>query len=72
MKIVIVILGILVATAGGVIAYRALYVEPRTAVLITETQVKELPNYKKVVGGSLLLVSGAVSAFLAARRMSKL
>ena len=71
MKTIIVILGILIATVGGVIAYRALYVERRTAVLVTNTEVKELPNYKKVVGGSLLFVSGAVVAFLAARRMSK-
>ena len=70
MKTIILIVGILVATAGCVIAYRALYIEPRSSVLITDTQVKELPNYKKVIGGSLLLVSGAAVAFLAGRRLS--
>jgi hypothetical protein len=48
-----------------------LYVEPRTAVLITSRGVNEVPNYKKLVGGSLLFVSGAVVAFLAGRRISK-
>ena len=71
MKIVLIILGILFGTAGGVIAYRALYVEPRAAVLITNTEVKELPDYKKVVGGSLLLISGAAVAFFAARNLPK-
>jgi hypothetical protein len=65
------IVGILVATAGGVTTYRALYVEPRSAVVITETEVRELPNYKRVVGGALMLVCGAAVAILAARKMEK-
>ena len=71
MKIVLIILGILFGAAGGVIAYRALYVEPRSAVLITNSEVKELPDYKKVVGGSLLLISGAAVAFFAARKLPR-
>jgi hypothetical protein len=71
MKIVLIILGILFGTAGGVIAYRALYIEPRSAVLITNSEVKELPDYKKVVGGSLLLISGAAVAFFAARNLPR-
>lgn len=71
MKIVLIILGLLAGTAGGVIAYRALYIEPRPAVLITNSEVKELPDYKKVVGGSLLLISGAAVAFFAARKLPK-
>ena len=63
--------GILVATVGGVTLYRALYIEPRSAVVITETEIRELPNYKRVVGGALMLVCGAAVAFVAARRMEK-
>jgi hypothetical protein len=68
MKWIFVVLGILIATAGGVIAYRALFLEPTSTIVITETEVKELPNYTRVVGGTLLLLIGAAVAFLAARR----
>ena len=71
MRTFLLIVGILVATAGGVTTYRALYVEPRSAVVITETEVRELPNYKRVVGGALMLVCGAAVAILAARKMEK-
>ena len=71
MKTFILIVGILVATAGGVTTYRALYVEPRSAVVITENGVRELPNYKRVVGGALMLVCGAAVAFLAVRKFEK-
>lgn len=68
MKAFILIVGILVATAGGVTLYRALYVEPRTAVVISESGVREIPNYKRVVGGALLLVCGTAVALIAARK----
>ena len=71
MKAFLVIVGVLVATAGGVIAYRALFLEPTSTVLITETEIRELPNYTRVVGGALLLLIGAAVAFLAATRMKK-
>ncbi|HEX6729573.1 MAG TPA: hypothetical protein VF074_06170 [Pyrinomonadaceae bacterium] len=71
MKAFLVIVGILVATAGGVIGYRALFLEPTSTVLITETEIRELPNYTRVVGGALLLLIGAAIAFLAATRMKK-
>ena len=65
------IVGILVATAGGVITYRALYVEPKSAVIVTETDVRELPNYTRVIGGALLFVGGAAVALYAATRKVK-
>jgi len=65
------IVGILIATAGGVITYRALYVEPRSAVIVTETDVRELPNYTRVVGGALLFVSGTALALYSAVRKAK-
>ncbi len=68
MRIIGIILGILVAAIGGVVAYRALFLEPSSAVVITETEVRELPNTARVVGGIALLAIGATVAFFAARR----
>ena len=68
MKVLLLIVGILVATAGGVIAYRALYVEPKSTVVITETEIKQLPNQARVVGGALLFVGGSALALFAATR----
>lgn len=60
--------GIVVAAIGGVIAYRAWFLEPSAAVVITETEVRELPNTLRVAGGLALLIIGAAVAFFAARR----
>ena len=68
MKAVLIILGLLLATAGGVIAYRAWFIDPRTSVVISETGVREIPNYARFLGGLVLILIGAVAAFLAARR----
>ena len=65
------IVGILLATVGGVITYRALYVEPRSTVVITDTDIRELPNYTRVVGGALLFVGGTTLALFAAVRKVK-
>ncbi len=66
MKTILLIVGILAATAGGVITYRALYVEPKSVVVITETDVRELPNYTRVIGGALLFVGGSALALYSA------
>lgn len=71
MKVVLLIVGILVATAGGVITYRALYVEPKSAVVITDSEIRELPNYTRVIGGALLFVGGSALALYAAVRKVK-
>ena len=71
MKALLLIVGILVATAGGVITYRALYVEPKSAVVITENEIRELPNYTRVVGGALMFVGGTALALFAATRRIK-
>ena len=68
MRILVLILGLVIAAAGGVILYRALFLEPSTTVVITETDVREFPNTWRVAGGSVLLILGACLAFLAARR----
>ena len=56
------------AAVGGVIAYRALFLEPSAAVVITNTKIRELPNYTRVIGGIALLVAGAAIAFFTALR----
>ena len=68
MRALLLILGILIATAGGVITYRALYIEPKSTVVITENEIRELPNQARVVGGALLFVSGSALALFAAIR----
>ena len=70
MKYLLIILGIVLAAIGGVVAYRALFLEPSSAVVITNTDVREIPNTARVVGGLLLLVFGAGLAFFAGRRRS--
>jgi hypothetical protein len=67
-KIALVIAGILLATAGGVIFYRAAFIEPPAALVITNTDVREVPNTMRIIGGAALFVAGATIAFLAARR----
>ena len=71
MKTLLLCIGVLVATAGGVITYRALYVEPRSAVVITETGIRELPNQARVISGALLFVGGSALALFAATRKNR-
>lgn len=71
MKALLLILGIILAVIGGVITYRALYVEPRSAVVITNDEIRELPNYTRVVGGALLFVGGTALALFAVTRKPK-
>jgi hypothetical protein len=70
-KALLLILGVMLATAGGVITYRALYVEPKSAVIITNTDIRQLPNYTRVVSGGLLFVGGTALALYAAVRKMK-
>ena len=68
LRAVLVCFGIVVAAIGGTIAYRALFLEPHAAVLITNSEIRELPNYTRVVGGTVLLFAGAALAFFTAIR----
>jgi hypothetical protein len=68
MKSILLIIGIMLATAGGVVTYRALYVEPKSGVVITETGVRQIPDQARVVGGALLFVGGTALALFAALR----
>jgi len=68
LRIFVFIIGVLIAAAGGVMAYRALFLEPDTTIVITNTNVHQYPNTFRVVGGLLLLLIGAGVAFYGARR----
>lgn len=68
MRIIAIIFGIVIAAAGGVVAYRAYFLEPSAAIIITNTDVRELPNTFRVVGGIVLLIVGAAIAYTAALR----
>ena len=68
LRAIAIILGIVIAAVGGVIAYRAYFLEPATAVIISERGVRELPNTYRTIEGLVLLVLGGVMAFYAARR----
>jgi hypothetical protein len=69
MRALLIILGIVLAAAGGVIAYRAAFVASPAAVVVTSTgSVHEVQNVWKIVAGLALLVAGALLAFFAARR----
>ena len=68
LRIIVVIFGIVLAAVGGVVAYRAYFLEPSAAIVITNTDVRELPNTFRVVSGIALLIVGAVIAYTAALR----
>jgi hypothetical protein len=68
LRIVAVIFGIVLAAVGGVIAYRAYFLEPSVAVVVTNTDVRELPDTFRIVSGVALLIVGAAIAYTAAIR----
>jgi hypothetical protein len=68
LKYVLTIFGIIMAAIGGVIAYRAYFLEPKAAVIITSTDVREVPDYLRIIGGLVLLIVGAGIAYTAALR----
>jgi len=67
-RVFLLIFGIALAAAGGVLAYRSYFVEPSAAVVITDTTVREVPNMARVTGGLLLLLAGTALALFAALR----
>ncbi len=69
MRVFLIIFGIALAAAGGVLAYRSYFVEPSAAVVITDSAVREVPDVARVTVGLLLLAAGtAVALFAALRR----
>jgi hypothetical protein len=68
LRAIAIILGIVLAAIGGVIAYRAYFLEPTAAVIISERGVRELPDTYRTLEGIALLIFGTAMAFFAARR----
>ena len=68
---IIVACGIVLAAIGGVIAYRAIFLDPTAAYVISNEGVRELPNTFRIIEGIALLIVGAVVAFFAAVRRGK-
>ena len=67
-RIVALIIGLAIAAWGGVIGYRALFLEPATTVVITGESVREYPNMLRAGLGLVMLVGGAALAFFSSRR----
>ena len=69
LRVALFILGIIIAAAGGALAYHGWFVEPPKAELITNAgAVREVPNMLHVIGGIILLIFGAALAFFSLRR----
>ena len=68
MRLFLIVFGIALAAAGGVLAYRSYFVEPSAAVVITDAAVREVPHMARVAGGLLLLAAGTALALFAAVR----
>lgn len=68
MRLIAFIIGIVIATLGGVLLYRALYLDPRTTIVVTETAVREMPGTLRIASGALMLVGGASLAIYSAIR----
>ena len=68
MRVVVIVFGVILAAAGGALAYRSYFVDPRTTVVIADAAVRELPNLGRVGAGLLLLAAGAALALSAALR----
>ena len=68
LRIIAIVFGIVIAAVGGVVAYRAYFLEPSAAVIITNTDVREIPDTFRVVSGMVLLIVGAAVAYTAALR----
>lgn len=71
LRVIATILGIAIAAYGGVMLYRALFVEPPSAVVISAEGVRQLQSTSRVVGGLALLVFGSALAFTTALRRKR-
>lgn len=71
LRAIVTILGIVLAAIGGVIAYRAFFLEPATTVVVSNEGVRQLPDTFRVAGGLALLVIGAALALTTALRKPK-
>jgi hypothetical protein len=68
-RIIALIVGLAIAAWGGVIIYRAIFIEPGiTAVTESTGAVHQYPNLLRLASGIIMLICGACAAFFAARR----
>jgi hypothetical protein len=67
-RILLIIFGIVIAAVGGVLAYRAYFLAPPEAIVITDSEIREVPDYFRVVSGLILLLVGAAIAYTSAVR----
>ncbi|MCA1815891.1 MAG: hypothetical protein LC746_05680 [Acidobacteria bacterium] len=72
MRVPLIIAGVLLAAAGGALAYHALFVAPPSSFVVNSSSgsVREIHNFWRAAGGFALLVIGLAVAFLSARRRS--
>ena len=70
MRIALIIVGVVVAAAGGALAYHALFVAPPSSFVVNSSSgsVREIHSFWRALGGFALLFAGLAVAFLAARR----
>src|ERR1043166_736757 len=69
-RILAFIVGLAIAAWGGVIAYRALFIDPSATAVINEGTgvIHQYPNLLLVACGLIMLACGACAAFFALRR----
>ncbi|MFL6229224.1 MAG: hypothetical protein ACJ741_10625 [Pyrinomonadaceae bacterium] len=72
MRIALIIAGVMLAAAGGALAYHAAFASAPTAFVVSESSgsVHEVHSVWRIALGVLLLAAGAGIAFVAARRSS--
>jgi hypothetical protein len=70
LKVIALIIGIAVAAWGGVILFRALFLDPSGTAVINESTgaIRQYPNLSHVIIGTVMLIGGACTAFFASRR----
>ena len=67
-RVLLIVFGIVIAAVGGVVAYRAYFIAPPEAIVISESGLREVPDYFRIVSGLILLVVGSAIAYTAGTR----
>lgn len=69
-RVIALIVGLGLAAWGGVIAYRALFIDPSATAVINEGTgaIHQYPNILRAASGLIMLACGACAAFFALRR----
>ena len=69
-RVIAFIVGLAIAAWGGVMVYRALFIDPSATAVINEGTgaIHQYPNLLRVASGLIILACGACAAFFAVRR----